>query len=423
MEDGYIYGSTTTDVCNGENVTYWHRVDDPDAYNFCPVVDGYTDAFLFASIAIIIASMLHFSRLSAVLVLFMGCAAEVLVYKYNLGRFGNSFTVWLGASPPELLLYGFLPPLLLDAAMSLDWFVFTKVSRHAIVYAFFVVIATATCMTPCLLYGLRLADKGWTWAWACLFVSTLASTDALAVSSIIKGAAGPEHLTVLMEGESLLNDATSLVLFSVLTAVCQSVKATEFMSVLPNIVVNFAWLAGGGCLVGLFFGWITLRILRILRRTGASRSRELGLIQGMAFFTYYIGSSPLNVSGVIAVVVFGLYGAATSKFELANTDAASQLDGVQNTIGSALNGVVFFLGGASATNFLIRAAPLLEDDFLMTLCYIPVIYFLVFGFRFISITVFNAIFKVAGMGSLSFSSIPFITIGGMYVFKAFSIHL
>lgn len=111
---------------------------------------------------------------------------------------------------------------------------------------------------------------------------------------------------------------------------------------------------------------------------------------------------------------FGLYGAATSKFELANTDAASQLDGVQNTIGSALNGVVFFLGGASATNFLIRAAPLLEDDFLMTLCYIPVIYFMVFGFRFISIAAFNGIFKVTGMGSLSFSSIPFITVGGVY---------
>ena len=403
-----------SDVCVGENVTYWHRVDNPDAYNFCPVEDGYTDVFLFASIAIIIASMLHFSRLSAVLVLFMGCAAEVLVYKYNLGRLGNSFTVWLGASPPELLLYGFLPPLLLDAAMSLDWFVFTKVSRHAIVYAFFVVIATATCMTPCMLYGLRLVHHGWNWSWAALFVSTLASTDALAVSSIIKGASGPEHLTVLMEGESLLNDATSLVLFSVLTAVCQSSdRVTEFTTVLPDIVVNFAWLAGGGCVVGLLFGWITLRILRILRRTGASRPRELGLIQGMAFFTYYIGSSPLNVSGVIAVVVFGLYGAATSKFELANTDAAAQLDGVQNTVGSALNGIVFFLGGASATNFLIRAAPLLEDDLSMTLCYIPIIYFLVFAFRFLSIAIFNGVFGVLGMGTLSFSSIPFITIGGM----------
>ena len=134
-------------VCDGGNVTYWHRVDDPGAYNFCPVNNGYTDVFLFASVAIVIASTLHFSRISAVLVLFMGCAAEILVYNFNLGRFGNSFTLWLGSSP-DLLLYGFLPPLLLDAAMSLDWFVFTKVARHAIVYAFFVVVTESTYFLP-----------------------------------------------------------------------------------------------------------------------------------------------------------------------------------------------------------------------------------------------------------------------------------
>lgn len=398
-------------VCDSDNATYWHRVDDPDAYNFCPVNEGYTDVFLFASVAIVMASMLHFSRISAVLVLFMGCISEIIVYKINLGRLGNSFTLWLGASP-EILLYGFLPPLLLDAAMSLDWFVFTKVSRHAIVYAFFVVIATASCMTPCMLYGLKLVHHGWNWAWAALFVSTLASTDALAVSSIIKGASGPEHLTCLMEGESLLNDATSLVLFSVLTVVCKSVDAAEFASVLPDIALKFVWLACGGCIFGLLSGYVTLCMLRILRKTGASHPREIGLIQGMAFFTYYIGASPLNVSGVIAVVVFGLYGAATSKFELANSDAASQLDGAQNTIGSALNGMVFFLGGICATNFLIRAAPLLGDDFYMTFSYIPVIYVLVFAFRFISITVFNSIAGMLGLGSLPMSSIPFITLGG-----------
>lgn len=408
--DGLISNS---EICEQSHPTYWHRVDDPDSYNFCPVEQGSTDAFLFASMAIIIASLLHFSRMSAVLVLFMGSAIEVFVYKYNLGRIGNAFTVWLGVSPPEILLYGFLPPLLLDAAMSLDWFVFTKVARHAIVYAFLVVVSTAGIMTPFMLHVLNLGNWGWTWPWAALFISTVASTDALAVSAIIKGACGPEDLTVLMEGESLLNDATSLVLFSVLFSLCKSNQIVDLSSVLPKMAVEFSWLAIGGCFVGLFFGWLTLKVLRLMRTTGASRPRELGLVQGMALLTFYVGSSPLGVSGVIAVVVFGLYGAATSKFELANTDAATQLDGVQSTLGSALNGIVFFLGGASATNFLIRAAPLLENEVLWTFMCIPIIYVMVFIVRGASISLFNYLFGLTGQGSLAWTSIPFITLGGL----------
>lgn len=407
---GFISNS---EICEQSHPTYWHRVDDPDSYNFCPVDGGSTDAFLFASLSIIIASLLHFSRMSAVLVLFMGSVIEVFVYKYNLGRIGNAFTVWLGVSSPEILLYGFLPPLLLDAAMGLDWFVFTKVSKHAIVYAFLVVLSTAGLMTPFMLFMLDLGNRGWTWPWAALFISTVASTDALAVSAIIKGACGPEHLTVLMEGESLLNDATSLVLFSVLFSLCKSNQIVDLSGVLPRIAAEFSWLAIGGCLVGLFFGWLTLKVLRLMRTTGASRPRELGLVQGMALLTFYVGSSPLGVSGVIAVVVFGLYGAATSKFELANTDAASQLDGVQSTLGSALNGIVFFLGGASATNFLIRAAPLLQNEMWWTFICIPIIYIMVFIVRGASISVFNYLFGLTRQGSIAWNSIPFITLGGL----------
>ena len=43
------------------------------------------------------------------------------------------------------------------------------------------------------------------------------------------------------------------------------------------------------------------------------------MIQAMSFFTFYLANAPLGVSGVIAVVVFGLFGSATSKFELANS--------------------------------------------------------------------------------------------------------
>lgn len=153
-----------SEVCSFAEATYAHRVDDPDAYNFCPVPNGSADAFLFAGIAAVIACLLtgHFPRLAPVFVLLAGAAAELLVFSRNLGHLGNAFTLFLGVDPPDLLLYGFLPPLLLDAALGLDWFIFKRVSHHVLIYAFLIVFLTVAVVSPLLLYGLGLGAMGWT---------------------------------------------------------------------------------------------------------------------------------------------------------------------------------------------------------------------------------------------------------------------
>ena len=152
-----------SDMCASADVSYGHRIDNPDSYNFCPVPDGAADAFLFAGFAAAVGCVLWAlnARLASVAVLIAGAAAELLVYSRNLGHFGNAFTLFLGVDPPGLLLYGFLPPLLLDAALGLDWFNFRKVAHHVVSYAILIVLATAAGLTPLLLYGLRLADQGW----------------------------------------------------------------------------------------------------------------------------------------------------------------------------------------------------------------------------------------------------------------------
>ena len=95
--------------------------------------------------------------------------------------------------------------------------------------------------------------------------------------------------------------------------------ASSPLALLPGMARDIAVLAVGGAVVGLVLGWLTLRLLRVLRRTNCSMAQEVGAIQAMSFFTFYLANAPLGVSGVIAVVVFGLFGSATSKFELANS--------------------------------------------------------------------------------------------------------
>ncbi|EFN55361.1 expressed protein [Chlorella variabilis] len=190
------------------------------------------------------------SSLSAVFVLVAGALAEGAVFPWNLGRLGNAFTLWLGIDPPDLFFYAFLPPLLLHSALSIDYFLFNKagagpasgryqpphrftlligrsssrpgtapapasaahnrkaVMMQVMVFAFLVVLLSTLLATPVLLYGLRLAGWGWRWQHGALFSAMLASTDALAITAVLRRAGGPESLITLMEGESLLNDAS-----------------------------------------------------------------------------------------------------------------------------------------------------------------------------------------------------------------------
>lgn len=94
-------------ICDVTNVTYDHRVDDIDAYNFCVVPGRGEDAFLFAAVAVFTACFLHFSSLSAVLVLVAGAIAEIFVYCMNLGHLGNSFSIWLGVDPQSCCCMAF----------------------------------------------------------------------------------------------------------------------------------------------------------------------------------------------------------------------------------------------------------------------------------------------------------------------------
>jgi hypothetical protein len=93
--------------------------------------------------------------------------------------------------------------------------VWLQVAVQSVAFAVLAVVGMALMMTPLLLYAFDLQAAGWHWSHAALFTCMIASTDAVAVTAVLKKANGPETLAVLMEGESLFNDATSIVLFEV----------------------------------------------------------------------------------------------------------------------------------------------------------------------------------------------------------------
>lgn len=144
------------------------------------------------------------------------------MFAFDLGALSNASAWWLGMQPAEIFFYIFLPPLLLDSSVRIDFFEFRQVLPTVLLFAFLMVITTVAIMAPILLWGLGLAAAKWHYSHALLFVSMLASTDVVAVAAFLKAGGGPERLCVLMEGESLLNDATSIVLFDIFSKLVRS---------------------------------------------------------------------------------------------------------------------------------------------------------------------------------------------------------
>lgn len=66
-------------------------------------------------------------KLSSVWILCAGAVLELAAHTWNINRFSNASAIWLGMHPPDLFFYTFLPPLLLDAAVRIEFFTFRKV--------------------------------------------------------------------------------------------------------------------------------------------------------------------------------------------------------------------------------------------------------------------------------------------------------
>ncbi|KAL3155128.1 Son of sevenless 1, variant 2 [Trebouxia sp. C0009 RCD-2024] len=400
-------------------------LDDADHFNWCVVPDKSYDAVLFGAMAVLVAVLLQ-GKYSALWTLIAGGALQALALPFKTGPLGNGIAIWLGIQPADLFLYIFLPPMLVDAAVRIDYFIFRKMLYHVLVFAFLIVIASTALMTPILLYVFNLRSVGWLWQHAALFSAMIAPTDAVSVSSILKKGGGLDKIVVLMEGESLFNDATSIVLFEIFFEMVKKLgdggPGTEggLLQEGLNIVVQISWLAAGGFAIGFALGFITKWLLTLLRSRGAKAPEEMALTLAMAYLAFYLANAPAQVSGVIAVVVYGLYGSATAKWGLSPKVAESGVfDNFWDTIGFAITGLVFFFSGVSCVNFFYRSAQELYNvehfafkTVAVTFWRLPVIFIVIFLVRGLLIVMFNPLFKLSD-SHLPAPVILFATFGGL----------
>lgn len=231
---------------------------------------------------------------------------------------------------PEIVFLIFLPPLLYDAAFNISFKEFRTNINTITTLAIPLVFMTASAIAVVAHYLI-----GMSWPVSFVLGAILSATDAVAAMSITKGLGLSHKTNTILEGESLVNDASALVAYRFAVA---AVTGTSF--VLWKASLTFLVLLGGGFLVGLVIG----RLLGfILLRVQRNAIVTISFMLLMPFVTYLIAEE-LHVSGVIAVVVLGLSIAHLSrKVFPENLKAESRT--IWDIIIFMLNGLIFILIG------------------------------------------------------------------------------
>lgn len=232
---------------------------------------------------------------------------------------------------PEIIFLIFLPPLLYDAAFNISFKEFKTNINTIFTLAITLVFITAIGIAVVAHYMI----PGMSWPVSFVLGAILSATDAVAAMSITKGLGLSHKTNTILEGESLVNDASALVAYRFAVA---AVTGTAF--VFWKASLEFAILMAGGFLIGM----VTSKILAfIINRIHSNRLATISLMLLMPFVTYLIAEQ-VHVSGVIAVVILGL-GISRFSNNVFPEQLKNQSKNIWDIIIFLLNGLIFILIG------------------------------------------------------------------------------
>jgi len=195
---------------------------------------------------------------------------------------------------PELIFFIFLPPLLYEAAWQVSWKEFWRWRRVITSFAFPIVILTS-CVVAFASYALI---PGFTLALGFLLGGIVSPPDAISATTIMRRINVPKSMMSIIEGESLLNDASSLIVFRFALA---AVITGQFN--FREATVSFIVVILMGILIGLLVGFIFYCIHRWLPTTP---NIDIVLTFVTPYCMYYFAEH-FHFSGVLAVVSGGLF--------------------------------------------------------------------------------------------------------------------
>ena len=174
----------------------------------------------------------------------------------------------------------------------------------------------------------------------------VAPPDAIAATAVTRRLGVSRQLVTILEGESLLNDATALTIYSIALAV-----AAGAIFSMTSAIVTFTGKVLGGCVVGLVVGWIITHIRTRIEDTPVEMTLSL-----LTPFAAYLPAERLGASGVIATVAAGLY-LGHRRSQIMGADARLTGRALWEMIVFLLNGFVFIVMGLEVPVILRALTP------------------------------------------------------------------
>jgi len=243
---------------------------------------------------------------------------------------------------PDIVFVVFLPPILYRAALQMPWHGFRDnlrpIGRLALGLVLFTTAAVAIVA--------RELVPSLPWPAAFLLGAIVSPPDAVAATAVLHRLNLPRPLVTVIEGESLVNDATALVLykFALAALVTGAFSARQAFG-------EFVLVAVGGIAVGLALGWTSVWVQR---RLGDTLSETL-LTMVMPFATFW-AADELGASGVLAVVTLGLWRAWVSPTVI-SAEARQRGFALWDAVVFFLNSLIFILIGLQLRPIIQALAP------------------------------------------------------------------
>lgn len=359
------------------------------------------DAMYFLFVALLIGavckSLLRASSVPyTVVLLLVGVLLGALNFYADLGDLGHSMDVWSNLSS-DLVLAIFLPALVFHSSYTLDTHTFSKAVSQALILAGPGVLIGASLIA---LIARYVFPYSWSWPLSFTFGSLLTATDPVAVVALMEEAGGPGWLTTVVEGESMLNDGTAIVLFEFFK---QLVEGQSF--------------TGGGVIafflrritIGPLIGWATAEVIYLwLSFTRNDIMVDISITVFASYLVFLVSQFQADSSGVLAVLTLGACLSQRTKAIMA-CNIEHNLEAVWSLLTYVANTLVFLLAGDIIARKLLENRDKLSSNDLL---YGIMLYLFVMLIRFGTNTVLFPALRRTGYG-IDWSSFCVMSWGGL----------
>lgn len=286
-----------------------------------------------------------------VALLLLGIALGSLEYGTNrmLGNLGYSIRQWSNISP-SLILFVFLPALLFESSFAMEVHQIKRCIMQMVLLAGPGVVISTFCSGILIHY---IFPYQWTWSVSLLLGGLLSATDPVAVVALLKDLGASKKLNTLIEGESLMNDGTAIVIFRLFL---QMVLGQSFD--VADVIKFLSRVALGGVALGLAFGLVSVLWLGVIFNDTVI---EITLTLTASYMAYYTAEDEAGVSGVLTVMTVGIFFAVFARTAFKG-ESHQSMHYFWGMVAYVANTLIFILSGVVIAESILKSYNKIEGQ-------------------------------------------------------------